>query len=349
MNRFLQLHLLTVYPPANLNRDDTGRPKTAQFGGHTRLRVSSQSLKRAWRTSEAFRQALEGHLGQRTQRFGQEVEKHLLARGTAPEQARAIARRVGDVFGKMKGEKDKDPTYLEQLAFIGPEEWAAALKLAEDAAGGAPLPDEVPADSVLRTADTAVDIAMFGRMLADDPDFNREAAVQVAHAITTHRVVVEDDYYTAVDDLKRPSEDAGAGFIGEAGFGSGVFYLYVNVDRVLLQRNLGGNAGLAGDGIAALVEAAATVAPVGKQKSYASVARASFILAEKGDTAPRTLAAAFLSPVKDGDVLTGSIERLLRTAERFARAYGDAPAHAVMDVPGGTGSLAEIVAFAREV
>ena len=103
---------------------------------------------------------------------------------------------------------------------------------------------------LLRTADTAVDIAMFGRMLADDPEFNREAAVQVAHAITTHRAVVEDDYYTAVDDLKRPSEDAGAGFVGEAGFGPGVFYLYACVNRDLLVRNLGGDEDLAGHGIA---------------------------------------------------------------------------------------------------
>src|SRR3954469_792459 len=138
---------------------------------------------------------------------------------------------------------------------------------------------------------------MFGRMLADDPEFNREAAVQVAHAITTHRAVVEDDYYTAVDDLKRPSEDAGAGFVGEAGFGAGLFYLYACIDRALLVRTLGGDEDLARAGIAALVEAAATVAPRGKQASFASRARASFVMAEGGDTAPRSLAAAFLRPV----------------------------------------------------
>jgi CRISPR system Cascade subunit CasC len=250
----------------------------------------------------------------------------------------------------MRGEKDKDPTYLEQLAFIGPEEWGAALTLADRLAAGEEV-ELLPAQ-VLRAADSAVDIAMFGRMLADDPDFNREAAVQVAHAITTHRVVVEDDYYTAVDDLKRPSEDAGAGFIGEAGFGSGVFYLYLCIDRSLLERNLGGDAGLAGDGIAALVEAAATVSPRGKQASYASRARTSFILAEQGGTAPRTLAAAFLCPVRvedrqDHDVLAGSIEALLRTRGQLARAYDDDPEHRMMSVPEEKGSLAEVIAFAR--
>jgi CRISPR system Cascade subunit CasC len=278
MQRFLQLHLLTVYPPANLNRDDTGRPKTAIFGGAPRLRVSSQSLKRAWRTSEVFEGRLEGHLGKRTQRLGQEIEAHLLAHGCASDEALKIAREVADLFGKIKPEKDKHPTHLEQLAFVSPAEREAALALAERRAAGES--GELKAEAVLRPVDGAVDIAMFGRMLADDPDFNREAAVQVAHAITTHRVIVEDDYYTAVDDLKRPAEDAGAGFVGEAGFAAGVFYLYICINCDLLTRNLDGDEGLARTGIAALIEAAATVAPRGKQASFASRARAGYLLAE---------------------------------------------------------------------
>ncbi|MCX7631282.1 MAG: type I-E CRISPR-associated protein Cas7/Cse4/CasC [Geminicoccaceae bacterium] len=350
MNRFLQLHLLTVYPAANLNRDDTGRPKTVTFGGTTRLRISSQALKRAWRTSEVFQQKLEGHLGKRTQRFGEVVAKHLVERGVAPERARTIAREVADIFGALKAEKDKNPTYIEQLAFLSPEEWRDALALAEKKARGEPVESDAEklAEQILRTADSAVDIAMFGRMLADDPDFNREAAVQVAHAFTTHRVIVEDDYYTAVDDLKGPAEDAGAGFIGEAGFGAGVFYSYLCIDRQLLLRNLGGNDGLARDGIAALIEAAATVAPRGKQASFASRARASYVLAERGDSAPRTLAAAFLAPLAGRDLLRESIDALEKTRGQFDEAYGEKLEHVVMNVPGGHGSLPDVLAFARE-
>jgi CRISPR system Cascade subunit CasC len=345
MNRSLQLHLLTVYPPANLNRDDTGRPKTALFGGAPRLRVSSQSLKRAWRTSDVFATKLEGHLGKRTQRFGQEIESHLQSHGAVPEDARRIAREVADLFGKIKPEKDKNPTYLEQLAFVSPSERQAALKLAERLAAGETI--ELKPETVLRPVDGAVDIAMFGRMLADDPDFNREAAVQVAHAITTHRVVVEDDYYTAVDDLKRPAEDAGAGFVGEAGFGAGVFYLYICVNRDLLDRNLGGDQDLARAGIAALVEAAATVAPRGKQASFASRARAEYLMAETGGTAPRTLAAAFLKPINGEDLLGQSIAALEETREAFALAYGeDGAASRVMNVPARAGTLADVIAFA---
>jgi CRISPR-associated protein Cas7/Cse4/CasC subtype I-E len=225
MARFLQLHLLTFYPPANLNRDDTGRPKTAIIGGVERLRISSQSLKRAVRASDVFRTKLDGHLAQRTQRLGADIQAHLVEKGMDTEAATANARKIAAVFGKLEDEKADQPTYIRQLAFISPHEREAAFALAAQALAGATI-DPKP-DAVLAKVDTAADIAMFGRMLADNADFNREAAVQVAHAYTTHKVTVEDDFYTAVDDLKTKAEDAGAGFIGELGFGSGLFYLYV--------------------------------------------------------------------------------------------------------------------------
>lgn len=343
MTTFIQLHFLTSYPPANLNRDDTGRPKTAQFGNVPRLRVSSQALKRAWRTSDHFQAALEGHLGERTQRLGKVVLDHLQEKGASDTKALAIARQVAELFGKLKGEKDKAPTYIEQLAFISPAERRAALELAERLMAGEES-DQKKA-GILRESDGAVDIAMFGRMLAADPSYNREAAVQVAHALTTHRVVVEEDYYTAVDDLKRPAEDAGAGFVGEAGFGAGLFYLYLCIDRDLLVRNLNGEEELARRGIAALVDAVAKVGPKGKQASFASRAHASYALAEYGTATPRTLATAFLKPINGEDLLEDSVKLLRKTRDDFAKAYGEAPAACEMQV-GGQGSLAEVIAFA---
>jgi CRISPR system Cascade subunit CasC len=221
MARFVQLHLLTFYPPANLNRDDTGRPKTAIIGGVERLRISSQSLKRAVRTSDVFKTKLDGHLAERTQRVGADILKHLVEKGMEQKPALATARKIAEVFGKLEDEKADKPSYIRQLAFISPEEREAAFALADKALAGEAI-DPQP-DAVLAKVDTAADIAMFGRMLADNADFNREAAVQVAHAYTTHRVTVEDDFYTAVDDLKTKAEDAGAGFVGELGFGSGLY------------------------------------------------------------------------------------------------------------------------------
>jgi CRISPR system Cascade subunit CasC len=167
--------------------------------------------------------------------------------------------------------------------------------------------------------------------------------------VTTHKVAVEDDFYTAVDDLKKPAEDAGAGFMGELGFGSGVFYLYVCADVALLKKNLGGDETLAKAAVSALIEALATVSPTGKQASFASRARASYILAEKGDQQPRTLAAAFVKPIKGDDLLANSVDELQETRQDMDRAYGAcADAQAIMNVAARVGSLAEIKAFATE-
>ena len=346
MTDFIQLHLLTAYPPANLNRDDTGRPKTAIMGGVQRLRLSSQSLKRAWRTSSELEHRLNGHMGKRTQRLGEEILAYLREREMPDDKALKIARKLADIFGKLKSDADKHPARLEQLAFISPEERKEVFALADRALDGEDI-DPKPVD-VLRSHDKAADIAMFGRMMADIPEFNREAAVQVSHALTTHKIVVEDDYYTAVDDLKRPSEDAGAGFIGVQEFASGVFYLYICVDRGLLTSNLDEDSALANLALESLVRAATTIAPGGKQNSFAAHARALYVLAERGPQQPRSLAPAFLDPVGTRDQLGESITKLEDFRDRLDAAYGKcSDDFSVMNCSGGTvkGSLDGIVDF----
>ncbi len=351
MTRFVQLHFLTVYPPSNPNRDDMGRPKTAVYGGVSRLRLSSQSLKRAARLSPAMSDALKGHMGERTQRLGEILVQHLRECGADDKQARVIAGEVAGIFGKLDDaavKKDPDHVRIRQLAFISPDERQAALDMAERALSGEALEKEVRArgKKVLRTADGAVDLAMFGRMMADAPDFNREAAVQVSHAITTHGADVEDDYYTAVDDLKRPSEDMGAGFIDEAGFGSGVYYLYVCVDTERLLENLAGDRELARRALEAATEAFATATPSGKRNSYSHHTRASYIRAEAGEQQPRSLASAFLKPVTGRDLLGASVVALRRAAKEMDRAYGVlADSTLEMNMEEGIGTLAEVRAF----
>ena len=351
MADFLQLHLLTPFGPSNLNRDDTGRPKSVVFGGVTRIRVSSQSLKRAWRTSDVFKEKLEGHLASRTQRLGNDVYKHVIDAGATEDDALAIARGVAGTFGKIRSEKDDEPRFIEQLAFISPQERTAAFARADKALAGEPIDEKKPEhDTLLLKKDSAADIAMFGRMLADAPKYNREAAVQVAHAFTTHRANAEDDYYTAVDDLKSRDEpeDAGAGFVGVQEFGAGIFYSYICVDRALLLDNLDDDQPVRDAALAALVEAAATVAPKGKQASFASRARAVYVLAEKGSAQPRSLAAAFLKPIAGGDQARSSVEALERFRDRLDAAYGPcADERCTMDVTqDGGGTLAGIAAFA---
>ena len=358
MTDFLQLHLLTPYGPSNLNRDDTGRPKSVVFGGVPRLRVSSQSLKRAWRTSDVFAARLDRHLADRTQRLGKDILDRLTGGGMDEEVALKVARGIAGAFGKIKNEgkikseKDEQRTFIEQLAFVSPEEKTQAFALADQAlaqAGAGETVTDPKTDELLQKVDTAADIAMFGRMLADAPKFNREAAVQVAHAITTHRVNAEDDYYTAVDDLKSRDEpdDAGAGFVGVQEFGAGIFYLYICVDRGLLLSNLDNTQSVRDASLAALVEAAATVSPRGKQASFASRARATYVLAETGSAQPRSLAAAFLKPVAGTDQGRQSIAALEDFRDRLDSTYGAcADQRRTMNVETGEGTLNELLAFA---
>lgn len=354
MTTFVQFHLLTCYPPSNPNRDDQGRPKQAMFGGQPRLRLSSQSLKRAFRESPWFEQGLEGHKGTRTKRLGEEIDRELAAReGVSPAKARSIANEVAAIFSKLeapaKGEEQKPHTTT--LAFVSPEEWRLARDLADRMLKGEALPkDKDLKKLVLRKADGAVDIAMFGRMLAEDADYNREAAVQVAHAITTHRALAEDDWYSAVDDLNK-REDTGAGHLGEHGFGSGVYYLYACVNVDLLVENLADDRPLAARGLDALARALATATPRGKQNSHAHHPRAAYIRVERGPQQPRDLSGAFFQPVdlKSNDIARSSIEKFEDMVAKIDACYGACcDAHQVMNLLEGQGTLDAIAAFARE-
>lgn len=405
MSRFIQLHVLTSYPAANLNRDDAGAPKSMQIGNTTRLRVSSQSLKRAWRTSDVFKKALgePGHLGWRTKELGRKVHAALTqgatletvwddpaATGDLPKlsdaKALEIGRAVAAAFGKLKPEpkkakktkdapgdatapddtnaagdsatskktKDADPEAaraavlesleIEQLAHISPEERRAVSALTEACrtSGKAPAKEAL---GLLRHDASAADIAMFGRMIAANVRYNVEAAVQVAHAMTVHKAAPEDDFFTAVDDLNK--EDSGAGHMGVAEFGAGVFYLYLCVDRELLAENLGGDEKLAAASLAALTEAVCTVSPTGKQNSFGSRAYAFFALAEKGDEQPRNLSLAFLKPVSGEDVAAKAVTALEECKKRMDAVYSQKTEARQFNALDGTGSITDIVTFVR--
>lgn len=340
MTRFVQLHLLTSYPPANLNRDDLGNPKIARLGGIERLRVSSQSLKRAWRTSELFQQALAGSIGTRTKRLGVEAFEALSKAGVAEKQAREWAGQIAKVFGAVK--KD-NPLEIEQLVHVAPEERATLDALVATLAQEKRAPSEDELDALLHTQ-TAVDIAMFGRMLASKTQHNGEAAVQVAHAIGVHASAIEDDYFTAVDDLNQ--NESGAAHIGESGFAAAVFYQYLCIDCDLLKKNLGGDEALTAKALRALVQAALTVGPSGKQNSYASRAYAHYALAEKGPQQPRSLSLAFVKPVSGGDYASEAVEVLERLRDNMDKVYGTcAEGRNQFNVLTGEGSLAELLDF----
>lgn len=350
MTTFIQLHFLTAHAPANLNRDESGRPKTAIMGGVERLRVSSQSLKRAWRISEAFSEQLGENTGKRTQRIGRDyVYEPMVAAGVSSPKAIEAAKKIASQFGKLKS--DKKPTderknlETEQLVHISNHEIAlieslVAALIAEDR----DLNEEDL--KLLRKDQQSVDIAMFGRMLASSPEFNVEAACQVSHALGVSAVTVESDFFTAVDDLNNKDQDAGSAHMGEQGFASALFYTYLCINRDLLVKNLGDNDALAKRAIAALVKASLTVAPTGKQNSFASRAYASYALAEKGAQQPRSLAAAFFNPIRGEDQIQTAIKRLEEQRDGFNKVYGQcADDQYAFNVPKSEGSLDALLAF----
>lgn len=373
MSEFIQLHLLVSYPPSNLNRDDLGRPKTAFVGGKQRLRISSQSLKRAWRTSDLFASHVNDHIGIRTRELGAYIQRSLengyslsdLIQGketpvrTPVTSADAVkyASRFMQVIkgGKQKKEesgtdKKADSTDLikiDQLTHFAPDEITKIDAVLESVASGKKVADD---DYMFfSSSQSAVDIAMFGRMLASIPQYNMEAAVQVAHAFTVNQVAIEDDYFTAVDDLNRGEEDMGAGHLGEVEFGSGVFYLYLCINRSLLLENLNNDQDLVSSSLRGLVETCAKVGPSGKQSTFASRAYASYILAEKGSQQPRSLSDAFLKPVSGDDMLAESILRLKERRENIEKVYGlCADMWEEINTLNGEGSLDYLTSFVAD-
>jgi CRISPR system Cascade subunit CasC len=391
MSRFIQLHLLTVYPPANLNRDDQGSPKTAKMGGYDRLRVSSQCLKRTWRTSEIFEKTVSGgnklnlfgneypaNNGKRSKQFSTEwVKPYLINKSIEETVADKWAKDICRAFGAMEDDENK----LSQLTQISDIEAKGLQNLVDEIVNllvsnqqtdftnelvdliekrdQKKKSDDIKkaniaitkflANKILIEGKSSVDIAMFGRMLASSPTFNIEAACQVAHAISVHSVVIEDDYFTAVDDLNNGLEDMGAAHIGETRFAAGLFYAYICINRELLIKNLDGNEELANKAIRALTEAAVKVAPEGKQNSFASRAYASYVLAEKGDQQPRSLSVAYLKPIShrdNEDFIADSINALTQQKDSFDEVYGAcADTRYELSVPQRQGNLAGLLEF----
>ena len=353
MTTFIQLHLLTAYAPSNLNRDDLGRPKTAKMGNTDRLRISSQSLKRAWRTSDCFYQSLSDHIGVRSRRFARDwVYNPLIDNGISEKIAKESAIKIAGQFGKLKNEKSpKDPLTnleIEQLVHISNYEQQAIKQLVDllISEKREPTDNEV---KLLRKENSSIDIALFGRMLADSPAFNIEAACQVSHALGVSTVTIEDDFFTAVDDLNNNDVDAGSAHLGERGFASALFYTYVCISRDLLLENLNGDEVLVEKTLKALTESAAKVAPTGMQNSFASRAYTSYLLIEKGNQQPRSLAVAYFNPIRSQDLVNDAITRLEEQRDKFDKVYGQcADSRYVLNSETGEGTLSAALDFVAQ-
>lgn len=320
----IELHMLQNFSPSNLNRDDTGSPKDCEFGGYRRARISSQSLKRAMRAAFRDQRLIRPEqLAVRTKRVLDEVATRLERRG----RPRGAAVTIATTLIKGVGLDFKEGL-SEYLLFLADPELAVITRVCDEYWDTLAL-DSVPADARAEVVAGlngrgAADLALFGRMIADRPDFNVEAASQVAHALSTNRVSMEFDFYTAVDDL-RPSDAAGADMLGTLEFNSATFYRYANLDVTALTRNLGGDVAFAQRAASAFLRASVDAIPSGKQNSMAAHNRPSLVLVAVRRDAACNLANAFLRPVqpgRDGDLMQTSITRLDGHWKALAEMYG---------------------------
>lgn len=315
---YVDIHVLQTVPPSCVNRDDTGSPKTAVYGGATRARVSSQSWKRAVRTM--FRDIFpEKDLGVRTKRIVGMVAEEIRRLG-GREDAEEAAKRILENAGlKIKSvEKGTDA-----LFFISR---AQAEELARLATESPDTTAEKPSKEAKQKAQNAlklfpsIDIALFGRMVADDPSLNTDACSQVAHSISTHKVTTEYDYFTAVDDLA-PEDNAGAGHLGTVEFNSSTLYRYATVALHELREHLKGDTA---EAVRGFVQAFLCSMPTGKQNTFANRTLPDAVLVTLRSDQPINLVGAFERPVRAGrnndeGYVGASAKALIEHANRLYR------------------------------
>lgn len=349
----IAIHMLQNHAPSNLNRDDNGDPKDCLFGEHRRARISSQALKRSIRWSEQFRGVFTDRpelLADRTQLLPELVRARLLQYDLSDEARQTIVEAV-EKFGKAdsggggEGANEDKPkrgrkgqplgdgvapkVKTKQLMFLTAgeiDQLTAELveRYQRDSSGFAATKwDTFREDHAEKYVPHAVDIAMFGRMTTSSPFKNVEAAVQVAHAFSTHAVEQEFDYYTAVDDI---SGESGAGFIGETSFNSATYYKYINVHWEGLLANLQDDGLVAAQAVRALIAAAVFAIPSGKQNSFAAHNLPDLALVEvREQNIPLSYANAFVQPIRSSakvSLMGHSVEALQTYALQINTLYG---------------------------
>ena len=298
-NLFLDIHAIQILPPSNVNRDDTGSPKTAQYGGVTRARVSSQAWKKAMR--DYFKEHGENaNVGVRTKKIVEYVASKIAEKSPdKTEEAVELAEKTLEKAG-IKIIKDHQ---VKALFFLGD---AQANALAEAAIQG--QADKKTLQQCLNE-NPSIDISLFGRMVANEHSLNEDASAQIAHAISTHAVQNEFDYFTALDDLSK-DDNARTRMIDTIEFNSSVLYRYGNVAIHELLKQLDSKESTI-NAIKLFVEAFSNSLPTGKINTFANQTLPSLLIISLRKDRPVNLVSAFEKPVRTkGGYLDKSIERL---------------------------------------
>lgn len=350
----IEVHLIQNFAPSNLNRDDTGQPKSATFGGFRRARISSQCSKRGTRREGPMAALLEQQGAVRTRQLIVTIAKAIDEKDQPDDKTVETVAGVFEAGGLDRPSESKNTTKiivfldkeaLPKLVAVFKKNWGNLVK-------GDKKTKEAARDKVgqlLFEAVKAPDIALFGRMLEvkNSTPFGKynmrvEAACQVAHPISTHKVDMEMDFYTAVDDLN-PAEETGAGMMGVVGFNSACFYRYALIDRDQLARNLARKTERKNDKwiegletndydeadkiIRAFLEAMVYAIPTGKQNSFGAQNLPSFgLFVRRQGGVPISLVNAFSKPVRptkeDDDLVGLSVAALTKHWDELKKVYG---------------------------
>lgn len=325
----IDIYILQTVPPSNLNRDDTGSPKTAIYGGVRRSRVSSQAWKRATRV--AFQSSLNrSELGVRTRRIVELLAEEITAQDPElADRAQDLAAATFKSAGIETKAPKKDATpEAGYLVFLSRHQIKALADAAVQADASGNVAEHLKKINVKALADreNSIDVALFGRMVAEQTDLNVDAAVQVAHAISVHPVETEFDYFTAVDDFQGDDEK-GAGMIGTVEFNSSTLYRYATLDANRLADNLGDPTATK-RAIEAFLNAFVRSMPTGKQNTFANRTLPDAVVVLVRDTQPINLVGAFEQAVHEseraGRVKQAS-EALSTEAAEIQRAYSETP------------------------
>lgn len=301
-NLYVDVHVLQNVPPSCVNRDDTGSPKTAKFGGAVRARVSSQSWKHEMRKyyGESFGEA---NVGVRTKKICQMIADEIRRLDDTVSEEGAM-KKAAKAWGNAGIKLDKDNASSVLMFFSRAQAESIARLAIED------CKEKKEYEAALKTAPSA-DIALFGRMVAANADLNFDAAAQVAHAISTHAVHNEYDYFTAVDDMNRDDE-SGAGHLGTIEFNSSTLYRYATVNAVELKGNL---EDATPNVVRNFAEAFIKSMPTGKQNTFANRTMPDYVYITVRKDQPVNLVSAFEKPVKGND---GYLEESKKALEDYA-------------------------------
>ena len=327
MSIYIDFHVLQTVPPSCVNRDDTGSPKTAVYGGAVRARVSSQAWKHAMR--EEFKKLFtEEELGSRTKNVPEMVEKEMIKAGCGldDEERHKLAVAALDAAGiKVKSAKKDEPEKADALFFMSSKQ---AKAIAEHAFSLDLKASE--SKTILKNDlkdNPSVDIALFGRMAASDPTLNCDAAAQVAHAISTHAVQNEYDYFTAVDDLQK-DDNAGAGHLGTVEFNSSTLYRYATVNASELSETLGREC--VAEVVKKFGQAFICSMPTGKENTFANRTFPDAVYITIRNDQPVNLCGAFEAPVKRSENGYAEIseKKLAEYAEKIYARFAAKPVKA---------------------